>query len=127
MAAQCASLAAMNSTTSPVVKTALVTLGEASGDLLISLSGYGCIDSSLQALAMTEFRRLATLNVMGKNGLIGGKGAASPSFLALALRAIGATMLPLGIYSKQSKDPQSNSETAYVFVFPNLTGIRMYL
>lgn len=106
MAAQCATLAAMNSTTSPVVKTALVTLGEASSDLLISLCGYGCIDSSLQALAMTEFRRLATLNVMGKNGLIGGKGAASPSFLALSLRAIGATMLPLGIYSKQSKDPQ---------------------
>ncbi len=116
MAGQCATLAAMNSTTSPVVKTALVTLGEASSDLLISLSGYGCVDSSLQALAMTEFRRLATLNV-GKNGLTGSKGGASPSFLTLALRAIGATMLPIGLYSKQPKDPQSDSQTAYVWCF----------
>ena len=111
MAAQCVTLAAsLTSTSAACVKTALATLGEASSDLLVGLSGYGCAESALQSFAMTEFGRLATLSSMFVNSLSAnskgsGRGAQhGPSFLALVLRAIGAPLLPLGLYSKDPKD-----------------------
>ncbi|CAE7204813.1 unnamed protein product [Symbiodinium sp. KB8] len=101
LASQCSSIASSLSSCSPaVIKAALAALGEASGDLLVALLGYGCTDAALQSAAFAELGKLAASQQMLVNGL-SGKG---PSFLALALRAIGATLLPLNLEEGRGSD-----------------------
>ncbi|CAE7793172.1 unnamed protein product, partial [Symbiodinium sp. CCMP2456] len=100
LASQCSSIASSLSSCSPaIIKAALGALGEASGDLLVALLGYGCADAALQSAAFAELGKLAASQLL-VNGL-SGKG---PSFLALALRAIGATLLPLNLEEGRGSD-----------------------
>ncbi|CAE7381684.1 unnamed protein product [Symbiodinium sp. CCMP2592] len=109
LASQCSSIASsLSSCTPAIIKTALAALGEASSDLLVALLGYGCTDAALQSAAFAELGKLAASQQMLVNGL-SGKG---PSFLALALRAIGAMLLPFNLEEGRSGEAQTARRAA---------------
>ena len=109
LASHCSSIASSLSSCSPaIIKTALAALGEASGDLLVALLGYGCTDAALQSAAFAELGKLTASQQMLVNGL-SGKG---PSFLALALRAIGAMLLPFNLEEGRSGEAQTARRAA---------------